>query len=509
MRPSIARLRCCPTLACGRSGGGRSGIGSTLSGSIGLGEEHAPTFFDNHLATGAEGDASRLTVDGGGGKSAVGIEHGNEALHDEVVDIALHIGEPLRQHPSGDDGVVIGDFGVVKHLFRLAQGSMAQGFEPLCERLRAPHVIIADALEDGRATVVHVVGQIGGVYTRIGGKFVFVELLDELQGEVGTIAILLVALHLQAGQVEESWGSFRAFLLRHLLHGEGRAFDGFEGSFRLLAIGESSFGERLVGRGFALRLVVVLGFVVLIVGFKAGGEGDIAIDGGEHPVGFGLEVLNLVLSLHDHGERGSLHAPYGEGLRSATAIVVAIFEGVEAGGIHAQEPVANGATESGFIESLIVALGAQTGKTFADGFFGHGGNPESFYRTGGTGFLHHPSLYEFSLLPGIAAVDDALGFGKELFDDVKLFFHAFFESYAEPLGHHGEGCERPGFPVGGILLGIFEFAEVSKGPRDLISVAFVVTGIAPHPVVVRCADDFGDVGGYRRFLSNTNYHIRD
>ena len=197
LHPSIARLRCCPTLAC-CGGGGRSGIRSTLSGSIGLGEEHAPTFFDNHLTTGAEGDASRFTIDGGGGKSAVGIEHGDEALHDEVVDIALHIGEPLWQHTCGDDGVVVGDFGVVKHLFRLAQGSMAQGFEPLRERHCAPHVIIADALEDGRAAVVHVVGQIGGVYTRIGGKFVFVELLDELQGEVGTIAILLVALHLQA-----------------------------------------------------------------------------------------------------------------------------------------------------------------------------------------------------------------------------------------------------------------------------------------------------------------------
>ena len=213
-----------------------------------------------------------------------------------------------------------------------------------------------------------------------------------------------------------------------------------------------------------------------------------------------------MLSLHDHGEGGCLHASDGEGLRAATAIVVAIFKGVEAGGIHAQEPVANGTAESGFIEPLIVALGAQTGKTFADGFFGHGGNPESFHRTGGTSFLHHPSLYEFSLLPGVTAVDDALGFGKELFDDVELFFHAFFESYAESLGHHGEGCERPGFPVGGIFFRIFEFAEVSKGPRDLISVAFVVTGIAPHPVVVRCADDFGNVGGYRRFLSNTNYH---
>ena len=215
-----------------------------------------------------------------------------------------------------------------------------------------------------------------------------------------------------------------------------------------------------------------------------------------------------MLPLHNHGEGGGLHAPDGEGLRSATAIVVAIFEGVEAGGIHAQEPVADGAAEPSFVEPLIVALGAQTGKTFADGFFGHGGNPESFDRTGGTGFLHHPSLYEFSLLPSITAVDDALGFGKELFDDVELFFHTFFEAYAEPLGHHGEGCERPGFPVGGILLGILEFAEVAKSPRDLISVAFVVTSIAPHPVVVRCADDFSDVGGYGGFLSDANYHFR-
>ena len=353
---------------------------------------------------------------------------------------------------------------------------------------------------------MHSGGKIGGVYARIGGIFVFVELLNELEGEFCPIAKLFVAFHLQSGEIEETWRSFGAFFLRHLLHGEGRVFDGFEGRFGFFAVGESTFGE-----GFSVVFAlgsVLWGFLLVIVGIESCGEGDIAVDGGEHPIGFGLEVLDVELSCHDHSQRGGLHAPDGEGLCSATSIIVAIFEGVESCGVHAQEPVADGSTESGFIESLIVLMGAEVGKSFADGFFGHGGNPESLHGTGGTGFLHHPSLYEFSLLSGVTAVDDTLGFGKELFDDVELFFDAFFESDAESLGHHRECGECPCFPVGRIFFGIFEFTEVSKCPRHLVAVTFVVSGISSHSVVVCCSNDFGNVSGNGGFLGNTNYHFR-
>ena len=97
---SIALLRCCPTLF-----------------GIVFWKKHTPTLFDNDFAGSPEGNASGFAIDSGGGKSAVGIEHGDEALHNEVVDIALHIGETVGQNAGGNDGVVIGDFGIVEHLF--------------------------------------------------------------------------------------------------------------------------------------------------------------------------------------------------------------------------------------------------------------------------------------------------------------------------------------------------------------------------------------------------------
>ena len=101
---SIALLRCCPTLF-----------------GIVFWKKHTPTLFDNDFAGSSEGNARSFAIDSGGGKAAIGIEHGDEALHNEVVDIALHIGETVGLNASGDDGVVIGDFGIVEHLFRFAQ----------------------------------------------------------------------------------------------------------------------------------------------------------------------------------------------------------------------------------------------------------------------------------------------------------------------------------------------------------------------------------------------------
>ena len=103
----------CSSLGCGNRC-------PTLFGIV-FWKKHTPTLFDNDFAGSSERNASGFAIDSGGGKSAIGIEHGDEALHNEVVDIALHIGETVGQNASGDDGVVIGDFGIVEHLFRFAQ----------------------------------------------------------------------------------------------------------------------------------------------------------------------------------------------------------------------------------------------------------------------------------------------------------------------------------------------------------------------------------------------------
>ena len=105
--------------------------------------------------------------------------------------------------------------------------------------------------------------------------------------------------------------------------------------------------------------------------------------------------------------------------------MLSIFERVEARGVHAQCPVADGAAESGFIEALVFPLVLERLKAFADGLFGQRADPQPLHGTFCSGLLHDPSLYEFTFLTGIAAVDDAVCRLHQLLDDGKLFFHAF------------------------------------------------------------------------------------
>ena len=87
--------------------------------------------------------------------------------------------------------------------------------------------------------------------------------------------------------------------------------------------------------------------VFTLVEFTFGAtESGVAVNGFEFPVLFGLEILNLSLSVHHKGQSGSLHTSDGE---YPAAVAAAVLQGVESGGIHAEQPVAYGTAESGLI----------------------------------------------------------------------------------------------------------------------------------------------------------------
>ena len=118
--------------------------------------------------------------------------------------------------------------------------------------------------------------------------------------------------------------------------------------------------------------------------------------------------------------------------------------------------------------------------------------------------LHDPPLYELSLLAGITTVDDAVGGLHESLNDSKLFLYAAVvdKLYAEARRYHGQRTEAPPLPVFGVVVGLFEGAEVSEGPCHLIAVAFhiAVTG-------ARGSYDAGYILGNAGFLSDTYNHI--
>ena len=436
-----------------------------------LGVDGSPTGLEYLLAAHLEGYPVYLSEHGGRGEAAVGVEHADEAFGHEVEHVAFHIRQARGRHPGGNDGVVVGHLRRVEHLLALGQLLPPERFHEFGVGGHAAKRGLVDAVQDARALGIDVVGEILRVHTRIGGHLLFVEALDEFERHVGRVGKLPVALHLQRREVVEMGRCLGAPLLLHVGHGKRFAGNGGEG---LLAL--------LLARELA----------------RSGRKRRVAVDGGQHPVGFRLEVVYLLLPVHDECQRGGLHPPDGQHLP-----VLPVFQRVEPCGVHAQYPVADGPRESCEIEALVFALVFERIEPLADGLVGHRRNPQPLHRTGGFGFLHHPPLDEFSLLSRVAAVHDAVGRLHEPFDGGKLLADALVvdEFDAKPLRNHGQGTEAPPLPHRGVVVGLLQLTQVSEGPRHLVAVALDISVPAR-----RCADDAGDVLRHAGLLCNANYH---
>ena len=458
-------------------------------------EDGSPTFVENHFSGGSKRHISRLAVDGGGGKTAIGVENGDETPGYQIVDAALHVGERTRRNTGGDNGVVVGHFRRIEHLFRLAQLLSAQRREEIAVQSREP-------VENPLALAIHVVGQKGGVHARVSGVLGFVKLLYDFECEVGAVTEFAVAFHLQRREVEQARRGFASFFLRDGRDGEGRVLDRAQCRLSFGAVGETAFRSAFVFGAFSFGSLPLFLF---LAGVEPRGEGSVAIHRGEHPIGFGHEALDLLLAVHDERQSRRLHPPDAQRL-CASPTAIAEFEGIKPGGIHAEQPVADGATQPRLIQSAVFLLRTQLRETLSDGFFRHRRNPQSFHRTLCRSLLHHPALNELTFLPGIPAIDDAFGLSEQLTDHAELFFHALFQANAETLRDHRERRQRPRFPIRRVLLRILEFAEMAECPSHLIAVAFEITGIAPHPMALRGTDDFGNIFGYGGFLGDANNH---
>ena len=152
---------------------------------------------------------------------------------------------------------------------------------------------------------------------------------------------------------------------------------------------------------------------------------------------------------------------------------------------------------------MVVALVLECLKALADGLLGQGGYPQALHRTFSTSLLHHPALDEFTLLPGIAAVDDAVGGLHEFLDDGELLLDALvvLQLDAETGRNHRQLRQAPGLPQRRILAGFLQLAEVAEGPGDLIAVAFEEAA-----TVLLGSQHIGYITCYRWFLGDTDDH---
>ena len=111
-------------------------------------------------------------------------------------------------------------------------------------------------------------GVLSGRNFTIRGIFLLVETLDEFQRNIGRVGKLLVAIHLQRGEVVEMRGRLVSLFLAYICNREGFASDGTECFLAFLLAGKLAAGGSKLG---------------------------VAVDGGEYPVRFGNEVVDFLL----------------------------------------------------------------------------------------------------------------------------------------------------------------------------------------------------------------------
>ena len=142
----------------------------------------APAFFEYLLACGFKLKLTDFRHHGGGGELTIRIECGDKALSHKVVNQFLVACEHHLAwvHIGGYDGVVVGDFGVVEHLFALFDCTALK-------HRRSEMGIRCHGLHNARYLRVDVVAQKCGVNAWIGGHLLLVERLNGAQGHVSTV----------------------------------------------------------------------------------------------------------------------------------------------------------------------------------------------------------------------------------------------------------------------------------------------------------------------------------
>ena len=378
--------------------------------------------------------------------------------------------------------MVVSNLAIIKDLLGLGQTACAFAAIGLERKERCDlWEVVLNTAQSGRHLRVDVVTKESGIHTWVGSHVLLVETLDDLERIIGCESIAFVALHLKGGEVKEARSVLHAFLLLHGSDLEGEVLDAI---YEFLSLFEGCDS------------------IVVFLRRQLGREECIAIEGLEFPIGAWHEVLNLVLAFDNKSEGWGLYATNAEDL-AVLAHPFGKAQGISAGGIHTEQPVANSTHESRLVEVLVLALVLEFLEALADSIFGERRDPEAFDGYTTARLLIHPTLDELSLLPGITAVNNFGGLSNEVLDGVELLDDALVVGHldAKALGYHGQRGHVPALPLLVILVGIEQSAEVSKRPGDTIPIAF-------HIAVTRggSTQHASNIASHGGFLGYTEDH---
>ena len=280
-----------------------------------------------------------------------GKEDSKEALRDHVVELGLDLVEVLGLVWRGNNGKVVGDFGVVEN-------ALVRLHPFLLQDLVREHSILRVHERFQRA--VHrrdiVLGQGARISSRIGKHLVpFVKGLRDLQSRGRGKSEAGVGVALQAGQIIQQR---RKTCGRFALLGDdaGLAF----------AFGADRFGFGLVPNAFGTEVgtLVLLGLLEILVEPAADVFASLGTERTQHfPIILEDEALNLFFAIDHDGEGRGLHATDG-GEKEPAAL--RIERGHCACDIDADQPIGLGAGYRGVGQRQKFAVFTQGLETVAD-----------------------------------------------------------------------------------------------------------------------------------------------
>ena len=329
--------------------------------------QHPPARGGEGLISDLHGQTDLLIFKGG-------HQHRQEAADHQIIDIFLRAGEFIqgRRLLGGDDGVVVGDLGVVHQVLGL------EGLFPLDSPGQLLILRLGHRPEPVRQGGHHVVGDVAAVGPGVGQSLVpLIEALHQVQGLLGGVGVFLVGVPLELRQVVGRRGR------GHLPHFGDLGDDG------LLA---------LAGLQQPFQLFPVEGAAAALLVLPGGPE---ALQLGAQAVELpGHEAADLILPLH--------HQSQGRGLDPAGGELGVEFAGQGPGHVEPHQPVRLGPGLGGPVEIVVILGGLQIGEALPDGLVGLGGDPQPLGRLVPAGLLHDPAGHQLSLPAGVGG-DDQVG----------------------------------------------------------------------------------------------------
>ena len=257
--------------------------------------------------------------------------------------------------------MVIRHLGIIDYRF-----NVDCGFKAICKRESS-----ANPRGQLRQPGFHVVCQIPAVGSRIGQQLLFVQSLSIVKRLLCREAVELVCVPLQAGQVIECRRILLPLRMFHRPHDR---------------------------RAVIADIHQPAGFVEVVKAFRYCTDFTPCIKS-NLVIGLRPELRNGFLSLRKHSQRRRHDAP---DMQRRT-----VEQGVQARGVHADEPIRLGAAKRRLIQIVVSGHGLHGAEALTDGAFLHRGDPQTAYRLPALRRLIDQPEDQFALTSGIRCADDA------------------------------------------------------------------------------------------------------